>query len=411
MKTKEILYLTYDGLTDPLGQSQVLPYIIGLSKYNYKFSIISFEKKARFIKNKAIINAICRENNLIWMPLFYTKRPPVFSTVWDIIKLNKLSKKLHKEKKFELIHCRSYITSLIGLGFKKKYGTKFIFDMRGFWADERVDGLLWNIKNPLYRWVYNFFKSKEKDFLVFSDIIISLTENGKTEILSWQIPNLTKRKITVIPCAADYSLFDINTPKKKEDAKKQIGLNNSNFVLSYIGSLGTWYMAEEMILFFSILKQKIIDAKFLLLTPDKIDILLPIINKYELNINDFIIKFSSREKLPSFAHASDVSIFFIKPVYSKKSSSPTKLGELLAMGIPVICNNGIGDVNKIVKNKLNGICINECNIKSFNNVLEEIDSIHKLNANKIREESKNYYELNNNVSKYYLEYKKILEND
>lgn len=39
---KQALYLSYDGMTDPLGQSQVLPYIIGLQKkrhfvYTYQF--------------------------------------------------------------------------------------------------------------------------------------------------------------------------------------------------------------------------------------------------------------------------------------------------------------------------------------------------------------------------------------
>ena len=43
-KSKNILYLSYDGMTDPLGQSQVLPYLIGLTKEGFTFHIISFEK-------------------------------------------------------------------------------------------------------------------------------------------------------------------------------------------------------------------------------------------------------------------------------------------------------------------------------------------------------------------------------
>ena len=48
--TKNVLYLSYDGMTDPLGQSQVLPYIIGLSKKGYKFHLVSFEKPNRLRK-------------------------------------------------------------------------------------------------------------------------------------------------------------------------------------------------------------------------------------------------------------------------------------------------------------------------------------------------------------------------
>ena len=75
----------------------------------------------------------------------YTKYPPVFSTLWDIYKLNQTVKKL-KNKELDLIHCRSYITTLVALGFKNKYKTPFIFDMRGFYADERVDGKVMEFK-------------------------------------------------------------------------------------------------------------------------------------------------------------------------------------------------------------------------------------------------------------------------
>ena len=159
---KHILYLSYDGMTDPLGQSQVLPYIIGLTKEGYSFHLVSFEKPDRYLQNRKTIEAICKENNIDWRPLKYTKRPPLLSTVWDVFKMKKVAKELHKKHSLSLIHCRSYISALIGLSFKRNYNVPFLFDMRGFWADERVDGGLWNLKNPIFKIVYNFFKRKNK---------------------------------------------------------------------------------------------------------------------------------------------------------------------------------------------------------------------------------------------------------
>ena len=93
-------------------------------------------------------------------------------------------RQLHKKYGLSLIHCRSYISALIGLSFKKKKRyLLFVFDMRGFWADERVDGGLWNLDNLLYRWVYNFFKKKEQSFLLYSDHSVSLTHAGKIDII------------------------------------------------------------------------------------------------------------------------------------------------------------------------------------------------------------------------------------
>ena len=42
---KKSLFISYDGLSDPLGQSQIIPYVLHLSKYSKEIHIISFEKK------------------------------------------------------------------------------------------------------------------------------------------------------------------------------------------------------------------------------------------------------------------------------------------------------------------------------------------------------------------------------
>ena len=136
-KSKNILYLSYDGMTDPLGQSQVLPYLIGLTKEGFKFHIISFEKPTRFLEHKNHIQKICNDNNIIWHPNSYTQKSPLFTTIWDVYRMKKLAVKLNKKFNFHILHCRSYISALVGLGMKKRFGSKFLFDMRGFWVDQR----------------------------------------------------------------------------------------------------------------------------------------------------------------------------------------------------------------------------------------------------------------------------------
>ena len=39
-----VLYLSHTGLTEPLGRSQVLPYVLGLARRGWDFTILSFEK-------------------------------------------------------------------------------------------------------------------------------------------------------------------------------------------------------------------------------------------------------------------------------------------------------------------------------------------------------------------------------
>src|SRR5690554_5991539 len=197
----KILYLSYDGMTDSLGQSQVLPYLFGLTKKGANIHLISFEKK-EFAKDIPYIQALCQKNGIVWHPQYYTKKPPLISTLKDLRRMKKIALSLHREIHFEIIHCRSYISAIIGRHFQLHKNVKFVFDMRGFWADERIEGKIWNIRRPLFKMVYQFFKKKELEFFNTADTIVSLTMNGKQTISSWK--NISNSvPIEVIPCCVD----------------------------------------------------------------------------------------------------------------------------------------------------------------------------------------------------------------
>jgi glycosyltransferase involved in cell wall biosynthesis len=342
---EKVLYLSYDGLTDPLGQSQILPYLAGLAQRGHRISIISFEKDDKLMAGGDRIRQFCREHTLTWHPLRYHKRPPVFSTVYDVWCMRRLAQKLHAQEAFSIVHCRSYITALVGRWFKRRYGARFIFDMRGFWADERVEGGLWNLGSPVYRRVYNFFKRQERKFLNDADAVIVLTVAAREEILSWG----TADKITVIPCCVDLQLFDRSTVAAEDVAvwRTRLDIPPGTYVLLYLGSIGTWYLWNEMVLFFERLKKEHAHAKFLVLTPDTDKI---------MSHPDFIVRTVSRQEVPGLICLADASVCFIKPSFSKKGSSATKMAEVLAMGVPVITNPGWGDV-AFLADKLNNLVI------------------------------------------------------
>jgi glycosyltransferase involved in cell wall biosynthesis len=228
--------------------------------------------------------------------------------------------------------------------------------MRGFWADERVEGGLWNLRNPLFKMVYQFFKKKEKQFMTKADHIVSLTHNAKKEIESWRIGTAP---ITVIHTCVDLDLFDPSKIKKEDQMalRKSLGISEDDFVLLYLGSWGTWYLTEEMLGFFSILKQQMPNAKFLIVSPDKVNL-----EKY-VNKEAVIVNHSSRQQVPIHISLADLSICFIKPSFSKKASSATKLGEVMAMGLPVVANGDWGDIDWFAETEKSVLKVNLQNMK------------------------------------------------
>ena len=388
-------------MTDPLGQSQVIPYLAGLSKLGHEIFLISCEKKSSETKEYIFITELLKTNKINWFPLKYTSKPPVISTILDVWKINKISKEIINKYNIDIVHCRSYIAALAGLKMKKKFETKFIFDMRGFYADERVDGGLWNINNLVYKNIYSYFKKKEKQFLVNADHIISLTENAKAEILKWDLPN-QPLPIQVIPCCADLEFFDRKNIKEtdKNIWSEKLHISKSDFIVSYLGSIGTWYMPDEMLDFFKLLSNKNDNAKFLFITPDNPESIINAAKSKGIDENKMIIQKANRSEVPVLLSLSNISIFFIKPVFSKRASSPTKMGELMGMGIPLICNGNVGDVDEMINNTSAGIIVNSFNDKEYERVINEMEKLFLVSPGKIRQGAENYFSLKTGVEKY-----------
>jgi len=381
MKKKHVLFVSYDGMTDSLGQSQVLPYIREISKSNFKYTLISFEKKERFLKHHENIQKICNDSNIDWHPISYSGAIPILSTIWNVFRLKNKVFSLHTKDKFDLFHSRSHVPSLVAQMLQKKQKIPYVFDMRGFWADERVDGGVWNLKNPIFKKVFDFFKRKELEFIQEANAIVSLTQNGKEEILSWQTlsntPLSLKSKvlqIEVIPCCVDTELFNIkNTDSKnKNEINSKLGITNEKWVLGYVGSIGTWYMLPEMLDFFKVLKSKKPESVFLFITNESEEKIKSIAIQKGIDPKDIKVASCLHKEVPTYISLFDISIYFILPAYSKKASSPTKQGELMAMGIPIVCNSNVGDADKIIAETNSGWVVSNFEEQEYEKIATKI---------------------------------------
>jgi glycosyltransferase involved in cell wall biosynthesis len=299
-----------------------------------------------------------------------------------------------------VLHCRSYLAGLIGLYCKNKFKTGFIFDMRGFWADERTEGGIWKKTNPISFYLYTYFKRKEKKMLSHADAIVTLTHKAKSIILDWDF-KIDTSKITVIPCCADLKHFsnDNIEIEKLELLKYKYPQLKNKFVLSYVGSLGTWYMSDEMLAFFKLLTQNS-EAVFLIITKDDKKLIYEAAHKHKVNLNQLVIISSTRAEMPYYIALSTASLFFIKPTFSKSASSPTKMGELLSMGIPIVTNAGVGDVDSIIKETNCGIIISEFNNENYNNAITDLLKNCNLYKENTIHTANTYFSLKDGVEKY-----------
>jgi len=388
-------------MTDPLGQSQVIPYLQELSKLNYDIHLLSFEKPEKADK-KPEIQHLLSHASITWHPLNYTAKPPILSTLYDIRKLFKKVVELHQKYQFKVVHCRSYITALAGQWLKKKYGVNFLFDMRGFFADERVDGGIWNLNNPVFNQIYKYFKRKEKQFFSEADYSICLTNEGKKIIEGELLANTKCSPVGVIPCCTDSTVFDPTKISESEKTvyRKRLNLDNNHKVLAYLGSVGTWYMLPEMLDFFRLMLLKYPKAIFLFITNEQPALILSEARNKGVPSSNIRIISAQRQEVPILLSLAQAGIFFIKPVFSKKASSPTKQGEMMSMGMPVICNSGVGDSEFIVKKYNAGIVVDDfCEI-AYLDAIDQMEQEAWASPEIIRQGALDYFSLTLGVKTY-----------
>lgn len=396
------LYITVDGLTDHLGQSQILPYLRELRKDGHKITVLSCEKPAKLRAEGSIVNQTLRQCELQWKHVPFISGIPLLGPILNILNLWYQAIKLYHGLNFETIHARSYPSALIALWFKKRHGVKFLFDMRGFWPDEKVEGGSWNLNNPAYQAVYRFLKRKEREFFSLSDHIVSLTETGKSEILSWELPQVKADKISVIPCCCDLDRFSPQRVDRnaRDQLREKLSLLGASRVFVYLGSLGTWYALDDMLEFFKRALKRDSNAVFLFLSSEPRKSIERVAESKDISISALRITRVSPGEVPVALSLADVGVIFIHPVYSKKGSSPTKLAELLAMGLPVVANSGVGDSKTLHDQYPIGPLVAEFTNEEYDRALGELDNFLQKPKSLYRETAESYFSLNRGANSY-----------
>ena len=87
--TKTFIFVSIDGMTDPLGQSQVLPYLVGLAKKGNSIGIVSCEKKENWNLHNSTIKSIVDEAGISWDYCFYKTGKPFISQLQNCWTLKK----------------------------------------------------------------------------------------------------------------------------------------------------------------------------------------------------------------------------------------------------------------------------------------------------------------------------------
>lgn len=400
----DVLYITQNGITEPLGRSQVAPYIMELAKLGYKIHILSAEKDS----GKLLIPKYEHHFNqagVRWSRVRYRFIPPIFGQLLTHLIMLVKAFWIIKTEAVSVVHCRSFPPATIAFFIKKFINFKYIFDFRDFHADggmSRSKGIKW--------FFYRVQKYLEGPMLVGSSKVVCLTERA-VNILgnSYFGGSADYHKLfQVVPCCADFNFFQRPSALILKNLRSNLNIGDGSFILLYLGSLGEVYMLSEMLTFFRQVCKYDQSAIFLFVSNNGYELIERECKLQHIPMDKIRYVQADRSEVPNYISLAELSVFFISPDSFKEGCSPTKLAEIFACNIPIVTNYGIGDLDKIISLDKNASVV----IKNFSEqaMFDAIQSVMQVKATQkvnIRKNSKQF-SLEVGVDSYAHVYKELL---
>lgn len=385
-----------------------MPYLYGLCK-EHKIHLLTFEKKQLIKKKpeefKQIKDKLSREG-ILWHRLSYHKLPPILSSFYDIFVGTIFSLFLVIRFKISIIHARSNIPIAIGFILKRILFVKLLYDRRGIMAEDHTEHSGWKQEGWLYRVAVWF----ERQVLVSSDAIVVLTDAMNKHLkntINFQKDTLIK----TIPCCTDLVKFKVDNNRSIGEKNKH-GLTEK-FVFVYSGSVGTYNLLNEMLDFFQVTTSLIPNVHFLILTQNK-DVAINILrDREQIDKTRITVRYVSPDEVPSFLSIADAALIFRKDSPTAMAASPTKFGEYLACGLPVITMSRIGDLGQIVNFYKIGVVLNSYNISEYKKAVEKLLLLLKEKNDlkkRCRRIAENSFSLNRGINEYLNIYKDLMRN-
>lgn len=341
--------------------------------------------------------------NFIFVPLVLPKRwksclGVTLLTLSLIVSIPIVTFWIYRNKP-EVIHCRSYVSTLLAIVACRVWGNaKVIFDPRGFYPEEGVVTGRWSEES----FTFKMWKGVERLLYKNSDAVVALSDSFAERIAL--MANEAKR--VTIYAGADIGRFKKSLISRRNIREKLKVEERTVFV--YSGALGAWHDPDLLGKLFSTIVQALPNSFLLVLTGYDRGELVSILQRNGLGHEDFAIHSAQSRDIPDYLAACD---FGFVPATVGSNGGPmsviaqtmigTKVAEYLATGLPIIVNNNVGGLKSLMARHKIGIQFDGndfsgvvSGIKSLMDTYEECQRACRLVAER-------YFSLDQAVASYF----------
>ena len=240
----------------------------------------------------------------------------------------------------EIVHTRSYIPALLGLGLKMiRPSSRLVVDLDGWMPQDRVDAGSWSQDGRMYK----LFATIERLALRYGDAVVCKTQRDAKRLSRLLGPSM-EAKVDVVPNGADPRIFRPLGPSERAAVRAELAVPLGGLLLVHSGSFGELYAPEAVFSLFNLVLDRRPEAWLLVATHD-VEAAAAAVSRLPPRTQDRVrVTRLSHSEMPRVLSAADVGLALRSEAPSLSAVSPIKVAEYLCSGLPVLTNSAVGDL-------------------------------------------------------------------
>jgi hypothetical protein len=345
----KLLYFTLEDSRSSLFKNQVIDLLLR-RKERFpidEITLLVINKPSLIFNKKQVLKAIDKDINLIYIPLSPPMRYYTSSIMMNKIYLYFIKQLVRISidyKKFDVIHCRHYLPSLV----MKELGAENIhFDARSLSLYEYIAA--GKIKEDSC--VSEYWRTQEKELVEY---VAGMSVVSKS-MINYFNPH-RKSIIHYCPIVVNFDKFKFS-PKDRNVLRYRLNWINRNIYV-YSGSFGLYGVNKAALSKLIRYIQSVDDkSSFLFLLSNGENEFQNFLRSFQLSDIDSRYFSVQPENMSAFLSSADIGIHALPPQLDSNTRLGTKIVEYWAMGLPTVITATVGEAAELSRKFMLGTVI------------------------------------------------------
>ena len=212
----------------------------------------------------------------------------------------------------------------------------------------------------------------EKSAFVNSDGIVTVSASLKNVLTKRH--GLGSLNHIIAPCGVSMSRFE-NVKKDRRESRSHLGIENK-IVFVYLGGLYKWQLIEETVSIFANIYKFEKRSYLLIITNSNVKDCKKKLQDFGVDKKNYGFLSLSGEEVPMYLPVGDFGFLLRENNPVNVVSSPTKTGEYLASGMPIITTKYAGDASEIISKSGCGYIINDLSGVNYEEIIRYVEKIN-----------------------------------